>query len=139
MLLWLLKILTLGLLATFSLIYVSSAFKTPVVEKIMTVLRPLVDNLSIAGVIVGFLGACIIPLKVALPKLMFIYMLANIVLLILSLPYMLHKFERKLEGHTNAAILAELRNSLGFITNNEVIFGFIGVGAIVGVFVVPFI
>lgn len=132
-------ILTLGLLATFSLIYVSSAIKSPVVEKIMGVLRPLVDNLSVAGVAVGFLGACFMPIKVAIPKQMFVYMFADIVLLVLSLPYMLHKFERKLEGHTNAAILAELRTSLGFITNNEVIFGFIGAGAIVGVFVVPFI
>jgi hypothetical protein len=46
---------------------------------------------------------------------------------------MLHKFEKNLENKANAAVLGEIRNSLGFITNNEKIFGIVAAGFAAGI------
>lgn len=137
--LWIINIITLSTLAIFSLVYLSSGLKAPAVEKAMVFLRPHVDNLAVVGVIFGLIAACSMPLLIGIPKYMFIYLFANVVLVLLALPYMLHRFEKKLENKTNAAILGEIRGSLSFITSNEKIFGLVGAGAAAGIIVAPLI
>lgn len=114
---------TIGLLCLMALIYLSNSIKSPAMEKLMGFIRPLVDNISVISVAYGIVAACATPLMIATPKYMFPVMLADVMLIIVSLPYMLHKFERSLENKTNAAVLGEIRSSLSFITNNEKIFG----------------
>lgn len=137
--LWIINIITLCILGLFSLVYLSSGLKSPAVDKVMNILRPHVDNLAVVGVIFGLLAACSIPLQIGVPKYMFIYMFANIVLVLLALPYMLHRFEKKLEGKANTAILSEIRGSLSFITNNEKTFGIVGACAAGGILIAPMI
>jgi len=125
--------ITISLLGVFSLVCLSKSFKSPAVEKLMGFIGPLVDSLAVLSVLYGIIAACATPLMIATPKYMFVVMLANVVLVVTALPYMLHKFEKSLENKTNAAVLGEIRNSLGFITNNEKIFGFVAAGFAAGI------
>lgn len=124
---------TISLLGVFALIYLSNSIKGPALEKIMGFIRPLVDNLAVLGVCYGIVAAFATPLMLATPKYMFVVMLANVVLIVVSLPYMLHKFEKSLENKANAAVLGEIRSSLGFITNNEKIFGIVAAAFAAGI------
>ncbi len=133
--LWILNLTTVSLLGIFSLLFLGSMVKVPAVIKIIGTLKGHIDNLAVAGVIFGIVAACCMPLLAALPKYMFTYLVSNLVLVIMALPYMLHKFEKQLENKTNAAILGEIRTSLGWITRNEHILGMIGGGAAAAILV----
>lgn len=140
MVLWLLNITTLGLLATLSAIFLATMIKVPAVANVIAKVKVFIDTLAVAGVAVGIIGACAMPILIGfLPKQMFIYMFSNLVLVVMSLPYMLHKFEKSLESKTNAAILGEIRASLGWITKNEQIVGFLGAAAAAAILIAPLV
>lgn len=128
-----LSLITLCSLAVFTLIYLSAmiAKKPPALEKAINAIKQNIDMLSVLAVAYGFVALTAMPILMSgLPKneaaLMILPMLANLILIIMALPYMFHKVEPTLEKKLNGAIFNELKGAISGITAKEKIIGIIG-------------
>lgn len=128
-----LSLITLCSLAAFTLIYLSAAMskKPPALEKIINGIKQNMDMISVLAVIYGFIAFMMVPVLMrGLPKneaaMMILPMLANLVLIVMALPYMFHKLEPTLEKKLNGAIFNELKGAISGITAKEKIIGYIG-------------
>ena len=128
-----LSLITLCSLAAFTLIYLSAAIskKPPALEKIINGIKQNMDMISVLAVIYGFIAFMMVPVLMrGLPKneaaMMILPMLANLVLIVMALPYMFHKLEPTLEKKLNGAIFNELKGAISGITAKEKIIGYIG-------------
>jgi hypothetical protein len=107
------------LICTFTLLYLSSsiASKPPVVEKTLAFIKQNLNYLAMGGLIFGFVDFCIAPLTPVLtaPQ-VFIRMAADLLIVIMAIPYTFEKLIAQYEGKINAAILKEVRNIVSAIS-----------------------
>ncbi|HYD17866.1 MAG TPA: hypothetical protein VEF76_05265 [Patescibacteria group bacterium] len=136
----LLGLITLVMLIVFTLIYLSGTIpkKPAALEKFLAAVKKNIDTLAVLALLYGFVAAFLVPILMA-GKLssgitivyMFLPMLANLVLVVMALPYAFHKIEAPLRAKMNVAIMTEITNLMGWITSNEKILGFLGAALIV--------
>jgi hypothetical protein len=121
-------LITLALLALFSLLYLSSSIpnKPPFIVKTLAWMQKNLNHLALAGVIFGFLAACLTPLRVYRAADMILGMLANITLVMMALPYMFDRFKAKHGAKMNRAIMEELTSLVGWIQQKAFLLGCVG-------------
>jgi hypothetical protein len=122
-------LITLLLLGTFTLLYVSKSVpkKPEYMQKALTLISENMRYLAMAGVIYGLVAACLTPImRNVMPMDMFVRMWANILLAMMALPYC---FERIVSSHKdkiNSAILGEVRGLVNAVIAWEKIVGIVG-------------
>lgn len=128
-------LITVCALAAFSLIYLSAAMpkKSPGLEKALAAIKKNIDLISTVAAAYGLVAFLAQPifmsgLPMSLAAYMLLPMLANLVLIIMALPYMFHKIEPLIEKRLNTAIFSELKGAISGITEKEKIFGYAGAG-----------
>jgi hypothetical protein len=124
----LLGLVTLALVGAFTLLYLSSALagKAPFLEKTLTFIRAHLNNLALGGVIYGFIAFCIAPIMIWLPLDMFVRMAANLLLVVMALPFAFDRLLGSHEAKINSAIMKEVRNGISLISRNEKYIGIAG-------------
>ena len=136
----LLGLITFGALAVFSLLYLSAmvANKSPAIDKTLVFIKRHMDYIGVGCVAYGFLAACATPVMVSDPTGMFVRMLANLVLIIMALPYAFKRFEPQLAAKINGAIMEELTSIVNRVLSHEKIVGFLGLATCVVTFIFVF-
>jgi len=134
-------LITLLLLGTFTLLYVSKAVpkKPEYMQKALAFISENMRYLAMAGVIYGLIAVCLTPImRNVVPLDMFIRMWANVLLALMALPYC---FERIISHHKekiNSAILGEVRGLVNTVIAWEKIVGIIGVVTCLALFATVF-
>ncbi len=131
----LLGLITLGALAVFTLLSLSSSLpkKPAPLEKAIAVIKRKIDDIAVVTLLYGFFAAFAVPLLMAgmlssgvSIAAMLLPMVANLLLVVMALPYAFHRFEPALKKKANAAIMTEIHNLVGWVTTNEKYVGALG-------------
>jgi hypothetical protein len=132
-----LGLISFGLLCVFSLLYLSSAIpkKPPAVEKALAFIKLHLNYFALAGVIYGFAAFCLSIIMVPVPLNKVVGMGAAVLLIVMALPFTFDRLIGVHEAKINAAIMKELRNGVGVISQNEVVLGIVGALVAVALFV----
>lgn len=127
-------LITLILLGAFSLLYVSKSItqKPEFVTKALKFISDNIDMLALVGLIYGIIAAMLTPLTALSTTEMLIRFLANLMLVVLALPYTFERLATKYADKMNEAFVSEFRAFTGRIMSNEKIFGI--AGAVIALF-----
>lgn len=134
-------LVTLLLLGAFTLLYASKTLskKIDFVEKAVKWLLENMRYLAIGGVVYGFAAFCLTPIAGALaPVDMCVRMWANLLLVVMTLPYCFDALIAKYRDKINTAILEESRGVVTWVSSNEKIFAVLGGVTCVLLFVMVF-
>lgn len=132
-------IITLLLLGAFTLIYISKSIpkKPPFLEKAVAFLFDNMKYLGVGGAIYGAVDAVITPIQVYLVDYMVVRMLADILIVVMALPFCFDKLVEKYRDKLNGAVLEEISGSIEWIRSNDKIVG--GAGAVFTVLMFAFV
>ncbi len=131
----LLGLITLCALAVFSLLFLSSSLpkKPAPLEKAVAVIKRKIDDIAVITLLYGFFATFAVPVLMAGMLSsgasiagMLLPMVANLLLVVMALPYAFHRFEPSLKEKANTAIMTEVHNLVGWITTNEKYVGALG-------------
>lgn len=116
------------LISAFTLLYLSSAIpnKPPFVEKTLAFIKQHLNYIAMGGLIFGFVAFCITPIAGYAGTDILIRMLANLLIVIMAIPYTFEKLIAQHEAKINAAILKEVRNLIVTISAKDKIIGIAG-------------
>ncbi len=133
-------IITLLLLGAFTLIYASGWIpkKPPFIEKAIAFLFENMKYLGIGALIYGLIDAIITPIQVPNVDYLVVRMLADILIVIMALPFCFDKLVEKHRHKMNAAVLEEMSGSIGWVRANAKIVGAAGVVLFVVMFAFVF-
>lgn len=133
-------LITLALLALFSLLYLSNAIpnKPPFIVKTLEWMQKNLNHLALAGIIFGFLAVFITALDIRNPVGMILGMVANITLIMMALPYMFDRFKNKHGEKFNKAIMDEVTNLVGWIRRKDFLLGCVGAAMAAVEFILTF-
>lgn len=129
-----LGLITLILLGAFSLLYVSKSIaqKPEFISKALKFITDNIEMLALIGLIYGIIASVLTPVTTASSTEMLIRFLANIMLVVLALPYTFERLATKYADKMNEAFVSEFRAFTGRIMSNEKIFGI--AGAVIALF-----
>lgn len=126
-------LLTLLLLAALTAIYLSKSFekKPAIVTQVVDKLLLYIDDIAFWGsiyAVVGVLFTLLMPFTSVgmLPRL-----LANIAIIVMTLPFTIQRIAAKYEGKANPAIVTEAKVWGAWVVKNEKYIGY--AGAVIGV------
>jgi hypothetical protein len=133
-------LITFFLLGAFSLLYISKSIpnKPAFVDKAVTAIADNIDKLAMIGVIYGLIAAFLTPLTNMGVIDMLVRLLANLMIVILALPYTFDKIVAKYQEHLNGPIVEEFSILVKRIVRQEKLFGIIGTSLTVLLFAVIF-
>lgn len=123
-----LGLITLILLGAFSLLYVSKSIdsKPEFLTKAIAFISTNIDMLAMVGLVYGLIAAVLTPIASLNTTEMLIRFLANIMLMLLALPYSFERLATKYGPKMNEALVAEFRTFTSRIATHEKIFGIAG-------------
>ena len=135
-----LGLITLIMLGAFSLLYISKsiATKPDFINKILKFITDNIEMIALIGVIYGIVAAILTPIASLSSTEMLIRFIANLLLVVLALPYTFDRLVVKYGHKMNSAITEEVRALINRITGLEKIFGIIGCVVTVLLFAVLF-
>jgi len=121
-------LISLFFIAVFSLLYVSKSLsnKPEFVDKAVTKIAENIDMLSFVGLIYGIAATILTPVGIHGSVDLLIRLVANILIVLLTLPYGLAHIVNRYPDKINARIAAELTSFTGVITRNEKPLGYAG-------------
>lgn len=120
--------ISLLLLGSFSLLYLSASWadKPGFIIKAVAFLQENIKKLSIIGVVYGLFAIIIVPLTRATGMEIIVTLLANILIVLLALPYAFDMIVEKLGDKVNPTLRDESHKLIHWITINGRIMGIIG-------------
>ena len=132
-------IITLLLLGAFTMIYLSSSIpkKPPFFEKALNFLFENMKYLGIGGLGYGLIDAVITPIQVPNYDYMVVRLLADVVRVMMALPFCFDKIIAKYKDKINAAIVQEVAGSVEWVRNKDKYVG--GAGAVLCILMFAFI
>lgn len=132
-------IVTLLLLGAFTLVYLSKSIpkKPPFLEEALAFLFDNMKYLGVGGVIYGLLDAIITPIKIYQVDYMVVRILADVMIVMMALPFCFDKLIEKHRSKINAAVLEEISNSIEWVRSRDKIVG--GAGAVLVVLMFAFV
>ncbi|MBI1216725.1 MAG: hypothetical protein GC185_13025 [Alphaproteobacteria bacterium] len=121
-------LITLVLLGLFTLLYLSNSIpkKSPAIVKTLEWINKNIRMLAAGGLIYGFIATFLTPIMIYWPTAMFIRMAANMVLVLMALPYMFDRFREKHGDKVNKAILDETSNLVDWLRGKAFVLGVLG-------------
>ncbi len=133
-------LISLVLLCAFTLLYLSSAIqnKPTFVEKTLAFIKQNLNYIAMGGLIYGFVAFCIAPISVASGPGIFVRMVADLLIVVMAIPYTFEKLIAQYEAQINAAILREARNIVAAIAARDKIIGWAGAVVALLLFAVVF-
>lgn len=136
----LISFITLLLLGTFSLFYMTRLLSTKpeFLTKADDFINRHLEVLSVTGLGFGFITVLMAPIFYSQPLDMFTCLLAAVVLMIMTLPFAFENVVAKFNGRINEAILKEFRNFINWTNSQEKLVGYVGAGATLFLFAVLF-
>ena len=116
------------LISAFTLLYLSSAIpnKPVFVEKTLAFIKQNLNYLAMGGLIFGFVAFCITPIAGYGGTDILIRMLADLLIVVMAIPYTFEKLIAQHEAKINAAILKEVRNLIVTISAKDKVIGIAG-------------
>lgn len=133
-------LITFLMLGAFSLLYISKTWenKPAFVQTAVDFLNRNLEMLAIVGLVYGLVAAILTPIMIYLPLDMFVRLIANVMIIVMALPYSFDKIATKYSGKMNSAVEKEGRNFVGWISANEKTVGIAGAVVTVLLFAVIF-
>lgn len=122
-----LGLVTLAFLIAFALLYISKSFKKKPegMAKAVDAIVAHLDLLAFWGTIYGLVAAVLAPVLINYNTVfLFVTLVANIMVVVMTLPFTAEKLLAKVEQKTNPAVLETLRDLVAGITRNEKIIGY---------------
>ncbi len=136
----LIGLLSLVLLVAFTMLYLGKgmATKPKFMEEAIAFITARIQVISFYGAIYGVLAASLFVLLAWDHTARLVGLFANVLIVMMALPFAFEQIAAKFEGKINTAILEEARSVIGFVTRKEKIFGYVGAAASLVLFAVVF-
>lgn len=123
-----LGLITLILLGAFSLLYISKSMnnKPDFITKAVNFISENLEMIALIGLIFGIIAAILTPIAAKDTTEMLIRFIANLLLVVLALPYTFERLATKYSDKINEALVTECRGFTGKILAHEKAFGIAG-------------
>jgi hypothetical protein len=133
-------LITLVLVLAFSLLYLSKSLekKPAAMSQAVDKINMHIDQLAFWGAIYGLVMAILTLIMGYSGSDMFVRLLANIMIVVMALPFVFDRLLAKFGEKVNPAIQEEAKNIVGWITKQEKYIGYVGAAIGVLLFAVLF-
>ena len=107
-------------LATLCVIYLGKSFsgKNALLDKVNSILAPHMDKLPMVALAYGLFASFVTPMAVLNGTDMMIRLAANVLIVLMALPYVFDKLIANYQEKINAAVLEELRHLVDWSNRN---------------------
>lgn len=121
-------LITFFLLGALSLLYISKSIpnKPEFINKAVAAISDNIEKLAMIGVIYGLIAAFLAPLTVVGVVDMLVRLFANLMVVVLAMPYTFDKIVAKYQEHLKGPVVDELGTLVKRIIDQEKLFGIIG-------------
>ena len=121
-------LITLALITAFSLLYLSKSLekKPAVMTRAVDLISSNLDKVALWGAVYGVIGVVFTLVMVYSGSDMFVRLVANLLIIMMALPFVFEKMLPKFQEKLNPVIIEESKNMIGFITRQEKYVGYIG-------------
>ena len=133
-------LITFFFVVAFALLYLSRSLdkKPDFIDKAAAKMSENIDNLALWGVIYGFVAAIFVLISENTGLDIVVRLFANVMLIVMALPFCAEKIFTKVEGKLNAAVLENLRDLISSMVRKEKAIGYTGAASAVVLFAVMF-
>ncbi len=133
-------LITLIFITAFTILYLSNALekKPELVTKAAEQIKAHIDQLALWGAAYGAIALVLTLLMNANGGDMLIRFLANIMVIVMALPFIFDKIAAKFQAKANPAILEEVKHAVGWVTRQEKYIGYVGAALSLLLFAVVF-
>jgi hypothetical protein len=121
-------LVTLGFLLAFTVLYLSKSLekKPEFVSQAVTKINDHLDKVSLYGAAYAAIAALLTLIMVYGGGDMFVRLTANIMIILMALPFVFEKMMPKFQEKMNPVIIEEAKNVVGWVTKQEKYVGYAG-------------